>query len=237
MYKNAIVMKTTNVTISQLNYNRYENKKYDTDIRKVIPGYEQLHKEITKIVSSLPKKNLKIADLGAGTGLTAEVILKVLPTAKLTAIDFSETMILGAKKRLANYHVDFKRGDYSLLNYGKNFDMIFSVIGIHHQNNAGKQKVFGKAYSSLKHGGIFLLGDLVTYKDKFKAALNEAKHYAFMVEHLKDEISLREWSYHHKFLNDLAPLEDQIKWLEEAGFSKVEVKYNFLNTALILAKK
>jgi hypothetical protein len=57
------------------------------------------------------------------------------------------------------------------------------------------------------------------------------------VENARDEKSLEEWAHHHKFLNLLASIEDQIAWLKEVGFSGVEVRYEYLNTALIVATK
>ena len=230
---------STNVKAEELNYDKYENKKYDDDIRRVIPGHEKLHQEIEKIVEEFSQKNKveKIVDLGIGTGLTSERILRIIPQVSLTAIDFSETMLSGAKKRLSKYQTKFILGDYAKEEFGKDFDIAVSVIGIHHQNHEGKRKLFKKIFNSLKQGGIFIFGDLVTYKDKEKAALNEEKHYAFLVENATDKKTLEEWTYHHKHLNDLAPIEDQVNWLKEAGFSSVDIKFEKLNTALILAKK
>ncbi len=232
-------MKTTNVKADNLNYDHYATGKYDADIRRVIPGHEDLHKEIENFVTDYTKSNKisRVADLGIGTGLTSERILKLTPDAELIAIDFSDQMIEGAKKRLASYNVKYRFGDYSEINFGENFDIVTSVIGIHHQNTGGKKKVFKKVYDSLKKGGVFMFGDLVTYRDKEEAAYNDAKHYALMVKNAEDEKSLREWAYHHKFLNDLAPIEDQIKWLKAVGFKHVTVTFQYLNTALIIAEK
>lgn len=230
--------KTTNVNPDDLNYDHYETEKYDTEIRKSIPGYENLHREIEKIIGNLNLDSIKsIADLGCGTGITSQKIVKKMPHAKLTLVDFSKTMLEGAKHRLKNYNIFTFLGDYATLNFGTDFDIIVSVIGIHHQNNEGKKALFKKIFEKLKPTGIFIFGDLVTYKDKYKAALNEAYHYAYLVKNNKNEQSLAEWAHHHKFLNDLAPLEDQINWLKEIGFSSVELKYEKYNTALILAKK
>lgn len=232
-------MKTTNVNPSDLNYDKYAMDKYDADICRVIPGHEDLHGEIEKIVETYTKSHTveKIADIGVGTGLTSERILKKIPQAKMVAIDFSKQMILGAKNRLENYNVEFILGDYAEIDFGKDFDIITSVIGIHHQNTEGKREVFKKIYKALKFGGIFIFGDLVTYRNKDNAAINDAKHYAFMAQNAEDEQSLKEWEYHHKVLNDPSPLEDQIEWLKNTGFKSVEVKYNHINTALILAVK
>ena len=61
----------------------------------------------------------------------------------------------------------------------------------------------------------------------------------YLVEHLKDEDEqlLRDWTYHHKLLNKLAPLEDQMDWLREAGFRQVDVVFQKFQTALVYARK
>lgn len=160
-----------------------------------------------------------------------------MPAASLTVVDFSEKMMSGAKKRLAKYKVKYILGDYSELEFGPDPDIVLSVISIHHQTDDGKKKLFRKIFDSLKPGCLFIFGDLVTYRDKKKAALNEARHYHHLVENARDEKSLVEWAHHHKFLNLLAPLEDQLDWLKQAGFSSIEVKYEHFNTALVVALK
>jgi hypothetical protein len=43
--------------------------------------------------------------------------------------------------------------------------------------------------------------------------------------------------HHHKYLNKLAPLEDQVEWLKEVGFREVKVVYKKFNTVLVYARK
>ena len=231
--------KTTNVNAGDLNYDKYANEIYDDDTRRSIPGHDKLHKEIINTVREYSKHHevMKILELGIGTGLTSEKILELIPTASLTAVDFSEQMMSGAKKRLVKFKVDYLLGDYSEMSFDTDFDMVVSVIGIHHQKDEGKRLLFRKIFDSLKAGGVFIFGDLVKYKDKHKDAVNDARHYHHLVENARDEKSLEEWAHHHKFLNLLAPIEDQIAWLKEVGFSNVEVRYEYLNTALIVAAK
>ena len=234
-----MVGKTTNVRADELNYDKYASEIYDDDIKRSIPGHDELHKAVEKVVREFSQKHevKKILELGIGTGLTSEKILKLIPTASLTAVDFSEQMMSGAKERLSKYNVKYVLGDYSELKFDTDFDMVLSVIGIHHQNDEGKKKLFRKISNSLKSGGIFIFGDLVTYRDEKKAAVNDARHYHHLVENARNDQALEEWAHHHKFLNLLAPIEDQIEWLKKASFSTIKVKYEHLNTVLIIAIK
>ncbi|MDP2736871.1 MAG: class I SAM-dependent methyltransferase [bacterium] len=230
-------MQTTNVKVADLNYDYYSMNKYDCDIVNSIPFYKELHE---KIISYVRKnygndKNYAILDLGVGTGITSKLIQTELPKAEFDLNDFSEKMLSGAKKKFgktANYIL----GDYSKIKFNKKYDIIVSVIGIHHQNNKGKQLLFKKIYSLLRPDGIFIFGDLITYKDQKKAALNQALHFHHLVEKSTDRKTLEEWAHHHYVLNDLAPIEDQIEWLKKVGF-KVKLEMLKINTALLICRK
>ncbi|NQV91858.1 class I SAM-dependent methyltransferase [Candidatus Woesearchaeota archaeon] len=228
----------TNVKPEDLNYDHYETAKYDKDIVRSIPGHVELHKAIDQIVRKNLKGNPQILELGVGTGLTTLRILKNLPKARFTVVDFSKTMLDGARRKLHKYKVNYLCGDYAKLKLSQHNDVVLSVIGLHHQETDNdKKKLFKKIYSSLKKGGIFIFGDLVTFKNLAVASLNDAYHFHYLVEHAEDEKSLKEWAYHHKHLNKLAPLENQVAWLKGVGFKKVEVVFKKFNTALIVAEK
>ena len=228
---------TTSVKPEELNYDHYTTVKYDEDIVRSIPGHIELHQHIDQLVESLPEQP-RILELGVGTGLTAERILKRFPQAQYSANDFSKTMLDGARVRLQDYNVQYFGGDYSILDLPKDNDAVISVISIHHQDtDEDKKNLFQRIYDSLKERGTFIFGDLVTYRNLMEAALNEAQHFHYLVENAQDEKSLKEWAHHHKNLNKLAPLEDQIDWLGEVGFREVTVLYQKFNTALIYARK
>ena len=228
----------TNVTPSELNYDKYTTDKYDRDIVNSIPFHKKLHKHIADFVKSNfdSTKEYRILDLGTGTGITAKLLRDSLPKVKIDAVDFSEQMIAGAKKKLGDKNVRYLFGDYVDMVFDKKYDIVVSVIGIHHQNNEGKQKMFGKIYSLLKQGGVFIFGDLVKYVDKYEAARNNALHYHHIVQHATDEQTLTEWAHHHMFLNDLAPIESQIEWLSKVGF-RVQKDFLRMNTALLFCFK
>jgi hypothetical protein len=112
-----------------------------------------------------------------------------------------------------------------------------SVIGLHHQTDVGKLAMFTKIRNALSpENGVFIFGDLVTFRDRKKAAKQAARHYWHLVEKAADGKVLEEWAEHHMFLNQLAPLEDQLEWLGVAGFTDVQVRFQQFQTALIIAK-
>ena len=231
-------MKTTNVKPSDLNYDRYATTKYDRDIVNSIP----FHKEIHTLIAEFLKKNFKadreysVLDLGAGTAITTKLIQDKLPKSTFDIVDFSKTMLDGAKKKMGTKNVRYFLEDFSQMKFDRQYDIIVAVIGVHHQTHAGKKRLFKLIYKQLKPGGVFIFGDLVTYKDDHKKALNHAKHFKHLVDYSTDEKTLEEWAHHHMFLNNLAPIEDQLEWLEEAGFKNKTAFLKF-NTALLFCEK
>jgi len=231
--------KTTNVEAHQLNYDHYSMDKYDRDIVNSIPFHQKLHELIIGYLlkNFSQKEKHDVLDLGVGTGITTEIIKKEFPKFQFDVVDFSKKMLLGAKKKLGKENVNYIFGDYSKLKFIKKYDIVVSVIGLHHQNDTGKKLLFKKIHTLLNKDGIFILGDLVTHKDPKTATLNQALHLHHLVNKATDKQTLKDWSYHHLVLNELAPVEDQIKWLKLAGFKKVELKMLEMNTALIICKK
>ena len=227
----------TNVRPTELNYDHYDTEKYDDDIVRSIPGHEELHRHIEQLVEFLPKQPT-ILELGVGTGLTAERILRKRPQAGYTAVDFSQQMLTGARRRLSQYDVTFVTGDYSQIQLPEDNDLVVSVVGIHHQEtDDDKKRLFQRIYDSINDTGTFIFGDLVTYRNPLKAGFNEFRHFRHLQRNAIDEQTFKEWERHHRELNRLAPLEDQVEWLREVGFREVEVVYRQCNTALIYAAK
>lgn len=69
--------------------------------------------------------------------------------------------------------------------------------------------MFKKIYRLLKPKRVFIFANLVTYRNKKEAALNQAKN---------------------------SPVEDQIEWLKDTGF-KIDKRFLKFNTALLICKK
>jgi|GEM_PF-756436 len=229
----------TNVTYDKLNYNHYTKEQYDRDIVNAIPYHRELHQKILDDLFEKykPKEIRDVLDLGVGTGITTQMIKDRFPNFKFDVVDFSENMLDHTRKKLGTENVNYILGDYSKIDFNKKYDVIVSVIGMHHQNNDGKKFMFKRIYDLLNVDGEFIFGDLVTYKNADEAALNQEKHFEHLKNNAADEQTYKEWEYHHKVLNDLAPIEDQEKWLLEAGFKTVERKLLEVNTALIICKK
>ena len=116
-------------------------------------------KEVTEhFFKFLPKlDNLKILDVGCGTGETLSYLSRILDkNSKITAIDISQSMIEFAKNKLSaqsNFNqYDFIVDDAQIHTFNKNYyDLLISRFGMMFFSNP--LLAFKNLYHSLKKGG------------------------------------------------------------------------------------
>ncbi|MBL8030247.1 MAG: class I SAM-dependent methyltransferase [Candidatus Doudnabacteria bacterium] len=233
-------MGTTNVTPEELNYHGYTTAQYEQEIRVSIPFHAEVHGEIQEFLCETwePEAALSVLDLGCGTGLTTQIIRETLPKSVFTLVDFSNNMLDGARQKFGGGNVRYVCQDYSKMSVSSGkYNIVASVIGLHHQTDVGKLAMFTKIRQALvPENGVFIFADLVTFRDRHRAALEAARHYNHLVEKATSARMLSEWAYHHMFLNQLAPYEDQLEWLYWAGFTSVNVRFLKYQTVLIVAQ-
>lgn len=223
---------------TDLNYHYYGMEKYDRDIVSAIPFHREIHVAILNELKRHFDSNqpIRVLELGVGTGLTTSLIRSRFPNAEFEVVDFSSTMLQHAKKRLGKEKIVYHLGDFSRIHFQGSYNVVVAVIGVHHLSHVGKRRLFKKIALSLKPGGIFLFGDLMTCIDERDAAENNARHFHHLVKQAGSRSMLRDWAHHHTYLNNLATVEDQEKWLQEAGCRVKRLFYKW-NSALLLATK
>ena len=141
-----------------------DQKSYwdNTASHKWIKEYDSIKfrlKEVTEhFFKFLPKlDNLKILDVGCGTGETLSYLSRILDkNSKITAIDISQSMIEFAKNKLSkqsNFHqYDFIVDDAQTHTFNKNYyDFLISRFGMMFFSNP--LLAFKNLYHSLKKGG------------------------------------------------------------------------------------
>ena len=88
-------------------------------------------------------QNLKILDIGTGSGIIPIVLKKHFPDAEVSAIDFSENALKTAKRNadLHKVEINFTHQDYLIANLTKVYDVIISnppYIGMEEEDEIGK---------------------------------------------------------------------------------------------------
>jgi tRNA (cmo5U34)-methyltransferase len=152
----------------------------------------------------------RLLELGTGTGETARRVLARHPGAALTGIDASADMLAVAREVLPGADLRESRLQDPLP--AGPFDLVFSVLAVHHLDGEGKADLFARVADVLEPGGRFVLGDVVVPDDP------------------ADAITPLSPSY------DLpSRVEEQLIWLSDAGFD-ASVAWAARDLAVIVAE-
>ena len=114
-----------------------------------------LHRAVKKSAIGLLdiKPHSRILDACCGTGDIAEMIKKAEPKAEVTGLDFSENMLIFAKKRVKS--VKFFQGDITNTEFpSESFDIVTMSFGL--RNIQNPEKALYEINRILKSGGEFL---------------------------------------------------------------------------------
>jgi tRNA (cmo5U34)-methyltransferase len=131
----------------------------------------------------------RILDLGAGTGETARQVLAFHPGAALIAIDESPRML----DRIDDACIERRVARLQDSLPEGSFDLVVSVLAVHHLTAPDKRDLFARVRGALRPGGRFVLGDVVL------ASVSVA---SLTVGYDNPDRA-----------------SDQLRWLEEAGFT------------------
>jgi tRNA (cmo5U34)-methyltransferase len=171
----------------------WDPDRYD-EVVESVPGYDELQQAaIEASLSGSPAE--KVLELGVGTGETSQRLLAAHPTAHLVGIDASAAMLGAARASLPAERVTLSIGRIEDPLPDAPFDLVVSVLAVHHLTDPAKAALFGRVRRVVVDGGSFVLGDVVVPRDPARA----------LVE-LEDGVDLP------------APIDAQVSWLREAGF-------------------
>ncbi len=212
--------------------------KYDQQRRFLIPCFEDFY--LTALTLSNEVATVQnILDVGAGTGLMSAFFQEKYPEAKITLVDISEDMLKKAEERFeGNENISFLNADFAAVDFPKNhYDLVVSGLAIHHLPNELKQHLFGKIAKTLKTGGWFINADQVLGA----TALAEKVYTENWKDHVQQSPYLTEEEKLSAFdrikVDIMAPLNDQLKWLEEAGLKNANCYYQYYNFVVFAANK
>jgi tRNA (cmo5U34)-methyltransferase len=218
----------------------------------LIPRREEMLHTIVKILPFSEDKELLIMDLGAGFGVLTEELLDRFPKAKIVWVDVSEEMLKAAKERLRRFEgsVSFYLRDFEdeewVNGLGQRFDAVVSSLSLHHASDDDKKRIFGDIYRILKCGGCFINGDRVRAPSGWLDDYYMREWAEFMVVQMKrffkeektvEEVIATQRRMETEYGDKPATLENNMRWLHEAGFDIVDCVWKYNNRAIIIAYK
>lgn len=201
---------------------------YDEHMMTCIESAEEFYPYTAEL---LPQANgAQILDLGCGTGLELEHYFKINPSAKITGIDLTETMLKALRNKFPEKDLSLICGSYFDVPFEENtFDAAVSVESLHHFTKEEKVPLFTKLCKALKDGGYFILTDYFALSDE------DEKTFRNELLRLKNEQGIDDNGFYH--YDTPLTVEHETQALLEAGFSFVEVLNSWDATFTIKASK
>ncbi|MFB5621929.1 MAG: class I SAM-dependent methyltransferase [Candidatus Nitrosomaritimum yanchengensis] len=204
-------------------YHRFHEVMAEESAQTVLPA---LVSSILPLVPGLVenlKKGIRVLDVGCGSGRAINLMAKTFPNSQFTGYDFSKKAIEYAateSKKLGNKNTSFQIQDVEHFPENEKFDLVTAFDAIHDQ--AAPAKVLDNIRRAVKDNGIFLMQDIGSSSQLENNKTHPLGPFLYTVSCLHCmTVSL---ALNGHGLGAMWGKEKAIEMLNEAGFSKVEVK-------------
>jgi tRNA (cmo5U34)-methyltransferase len=206
---------------------------YDRSRRQLIPCFDDYYASAVAQAPFPRDAELRVIDLGAGTGLMSAVFAEAFPNATFTLVDVAPDMLAKARDRLgSDPRFDYVEADYLEWPFEGSFDLVISCLSIHHLEDADKRTLFGHARRALRDGGAFINADEVRGATD---AVNE-RNLELWLSHARaaggTEEDIAAALDRMKF-DRLALVDEQLDWMRDAGFRDADCVYKYLMFAVM----
>lgn len=185
---------------------------YEDHMKNTVKSFDKYY-ELISHPMKYTKERISILDLGCGTGLEIEYILKKAPNAEITCIDLSKGMLNILEKKYKDNKNQINIINESYLEYPFNkckYDYIFSVMTMHHFLYDEKLNLYKKIKQSLKTNGMYIEGDYVVDEEHEEFCLERREALLKDIKYDKSKI------YH---IDIPFSFKTQKKLFKEAGFN------------------
>ena len=157
------------------NFGEGVEKKFDSHVRKSVPGYDLSHQLVSLLSDPFIKKGSKIVDLGCSTGTLDRILFdrhrKKDP--EIIGIDNQANMLKKAAELSKGYPIKYLNEDLTNYKMPKAIDLIISFYTLQFISPAVRQELVNKIYNSLNWGGGFFLFEKVRAPDaRFQDYIN-----------------------------------------------------------------
>lgn len=212
--------------------------------RYFVPQREYQLQTIADLIPP-PDGPAHILELSCGEGLLAEALLNRFPTVTVHGYDISPVMLQQAKARLVAFGERFAPRRFNLAETEwrtaePTFHAVVSSLTIHHLDGPEKQQLFRDLFAMLLPGGTLVIADLVAPTRTLGTAVaahawDEAvRQRSQQLDSNDDALAQFEqlkWNL-YRYPEDPAVaidkpsgLLDQLKWVEQVGFTAVDVHW------------
>jgi tRNA (cmo5U34)-methyltransferase len=212
------------------------SRTYDSRRRKLIPCFDDFYGSAVAAAvtaNSAPR----VLDIGAGTGILSAMIRARYSGCELVMVDIANQMLDIARDKFRGMErVSYLVGDYSEINLGSGYDLVVSALSIHHLDDRDKKQLFTRIFSLLSEGGVFVNADQCLGATPALECLNRGMWLdridkSGLPSHETNAVRER------MKLDKMATLQDQLEWLQDAGFMDIGTVYQWFTFTVYTARK
>ena len=234
-------------------WNEDESKIFIDQGKIFTPRRDELLETFLDLIPAELDDTFQVVELAPGAGWLSAGILEHFPNASIHALDGSEEMLAATARALAPFPNRWETGAFQLLDSDwraklpHNLRAIVSSLAIHHLIGTAKRDLFAELHGHLAPGGALLIADLV--EPASSAALRHmARAWDEDVERQSTELSgsptawefFRDDHWNIYTWPDLdmdfpSPLVEQIDWLRQAGYTRIDIPWARAGHTLIAA--
>jgi SAM-dependent methyltransferase len=211
---------------------------YDAGRRALIPCFDGFYGNAIEVIRDWGgPASPRVLDLGAGTGLFSSLVMPALAKATFTLTDISEEMLAQARERFGDVdRVSYRRSDLTLDPLDGSWDLIISALAIHHLGDDEKRDLFRRIYVRLAPGGLFINAEQVLGP----TPAQEAQYKAIWERQIRangvDDSGVQRANERMAF-DRCSTVHDQLEWLRQAGFDRVDCTFKSWRFAVLAAWK
>lgn len=195
---------------------------YDQSRRQLVPCFDSFYGTAIHLIPFAADAAIHVLDLGAGTGLFSAMVAAAFPRARFTLVDVSEEMLVRARQRFAgDKRFVLRVADLATADFVEPFDVAISALAIHHVSDPRKADLFRRVYQRLRAGGTFVHAEQVLGATPGSEGRNRDAwlHQARAAGASDADLTM---AIERMRADRPATLEDQLRWLREAGFRDVD---------------
>jgi tRNA (cmo5U34)-methyltransferase len=215
------------------------------DVREaLVPLLDVQEELLRRLFERHPHGVTRFLDVGCGDGAMSQLVLSLFADAEAVLVDFSEPMLERAARRLEDSSTRWRIVDADLSDPawserlpGGGYGAAVSGLAIHHLPSERKRSLFAELYGLLEPGAMFANMDYVSIEGPLRGLWDE-QTLANAVRAERERGGGRSQAELERDLFDDTDedrpdsVDDQLRWLREAGFEQAEVHFKWAEGAI-----
>lgn len=171
----------------------------------------------------------RVLDLGSGSGVLSELILRRFGSAEVTLLDLSGQMLAAASRHLAEFsdRVTFLQAPFEAMPLS-GFDAVVSALALHHlDGEQSKRAQYRRIFEGVAPGGCFWQAEYVLSSSAEDSLANEEAWAAWLADQGFGPEEIRDLRARVAANDRPSTLVEQLDWLREVGFEHVDCTWRF----------